>query len=90
MENCAGDKYRRTKNDKQEKDDLLPSITRSVRMLFRNAKDSAYSVDRLTVFNPASVIAETARKRLSIYRTRWAWVEEPQKMREATKHVPQM
>ena len=68
---------------------MLPGVSRLVRMPFSRFLNLTYSVDRLTVFNPASVIAETARKKLSMYRTLWAGVEEPQKMREATKHVQQ-
>jgi hypothetical protein len=36
---------------------------------------------------PASVIAETAKKRLSVYETLRKGVEEPQNIKDATRHV---
>lgn len=39
-----------------------------------------FSSDRFTVFNPASVIADTHKNRLSVNETLCAGVEDPQKM----------
>ena len=36
---------------------------------------------------PASDMAETVRNKLSVYDTLWNGVEEPQKMRDDTRHV---
>lgn len=49
----------------------------------------AYNVDKLTVLRPASVMAETARKMLSMNRTLCEGVEEPQKMMPAIRQVAQ-
>jgi hypothetical protein len=54
-----------------------------------SVRDLTYKVDKLTVLRPASVMAETARKRLSMNRTLWLGVEDPQKIIPARRHVAQ-
>lgn len=46
-----------------------------------------FSVDKLTVLSPASVIAETVRKSESMNRTLRGGVDEPQKMIAAKRVV---
>lgn len=47
-----------------------------------------FSVDRLTVFRPARVIALTVKNNASMYRTLWAGVELPQRIAEVTRVTP--
>jgi hypothetical protein len=49
---------------------------------------NVFSVDRLTVFRPARVMALTVKNSESMYRTLWAGEDVPQKMAEVMKETP--
>ena len=63
---------------------LFPSVVSDLAL-----RVETYSSDRLTVLRPASVIADTARKRLSMNLTLSPEPDEPQKMMAARRHVEQ-
>lgn len=82
--NRRSNALRRTKMTAHEMDIGDPSRSSKKRMNCWKVLSS----DRLTVFKPVMVIAETTRKRESMYLTFFAGVEEPQKTMLTNRHTP--